>query len=147
MQRNARIVALTAMVLAFCVALPSCGSARVTHYKQAGLEIVGGNMRITRTGTVHFSALTATSQTTPITRFRFQQGIDRSVPRDHQLTDPPDVILTNIDNPNASMTVTIGEASISIGPGEHAISHAEVFHGAGTTPVWSSTWSSGSTNL
>lgn len=92
---------------------------------------------------MNFEALRVSSSGTAISRFKFQLGIDKSNPRDGQLTDPPDQIITNIDNSNASNEVLIASVSFGTTSPEDVIAHAEVYQGSGTTPVWSETWHSG----
>lgn len=131
---------LSAGALAAAVVLSACGG-EVRRYEQGGLTVTGVRFHVGEV--LRVGGVQVTSSSGPITRFKGQIGIDRSVPLDGQLTDPPDDIRVSIDNSNPSPSVTLGETTFGANQ-QNVIVHVEVYHGSGTTPVYAETWHYGS---
>lgn len=129
------------VIAAAAIILCSCGMY-VRRYEQAGLRITGGRLSLAELG-VNFGGMHATSSGTAISRVKVQVGVDRSNPPDGKLTDPPDLIVLNVDNSNASNEMTIAGANISTNTPQNVIAHFEIYQGNPNIPVYSETWHSG----
>ena len=118
------------------VALVGCITATSKTYEQGSLSIWQGQVNVScDDGRAHFSGISIHSDDGPITRFVLHAGIDTN---GNGELDPAEITM-NIDNPNATSTVTVGHFHMgTAAEGQTALVHYEVYQG-GDRPVYSDT--------